>query len=272
MPVKHNLTAIPVEDCLVQDYGLRRVDPMSAPSSSSAKVNRWASDRRLYAGVAIGTALITFIGFAPTYYLKVLFGTPKLRLLLHIHGLVMTTWFVLFFVQVRLVAVHRRDLHRRLGVAGAVVAGLALVAGTAVALSQGHLHLIENETSSEPPLVFLPVPLGILLLFGIFVTAAILVRRRADYHKRLMVLACLSILPPGIDRLPFHFIETAERLTLFGLNDLCVVICIAYDTFERRRLHPTWVWGGALIVSLQILILMVRHTPAWLRIAEWMLN
>jgi hypothetical protein len=245
---------------------------MSAPSTSSAKVNRWASDRRLYAGVAIGTALITFIGFAQTYYLKVLFGTPPLRLLLHTHGLVMTTWFVLFFVQVRLVAVHRTDLHRRLGVAGAVVAGLALVVGTAVALSQGHLHLIENETSLEPPLVILPVSLGTLLLFGTFVTAAILLRRRADYHKRLMVLACLSILPPGIDRLPFHLIETAERLTLYGLMDLCVVICITYDTFKKRRLHPAWVWGGALIVSLQILILMVRHTAAWLRIAQWMLK
>ena len=271
-PVKHNVTAIPVEDCLRQDYGLRRVDPMSAPSTSSAKLNRWESDRRLYTGVAIGTALITFIGFAQTYYLKVLFGTPPLRLLLHIHGLVMTTWFVLFFVQVRLIAVHRTDLHRRLGVAGAVVAGLALVVGAAVALSQGHLHLIENEASLEPPLVLLPVSLGTLLLFGIFVTAAILLRRRADYHKRLMVLACLSILPPGIDRLPLHFIETAERFTLFGLLDLCVVICMAYDTLKTRRLHPAWVWGGALIVSLQILTLMVRDTPAWLRIAEWMLK
>jgi hypothetical protein len=246
--------------------------PMSAPAMSSAKVNRWASDRQFYTGVAIGTALIIFVGFAQTYYLKVLFGTPQLRLLLHIHGLVMTAWFVLFFVQVRLVAVHRTDLHRRLGVVGAVVAGLVLIVGTAVVLSQGHRQLIENETTSEPPLVFLPVGLGILLLFGIFVTAAILLRSRSDYHKRLMVLACLCILPPGIDRLPLHFIATAERLTLFGLNDLCVVICIAYDTFRNRRLHPAWVWGGALIVGLQILTLMVRHTPVWLRIAEWMLK
>jgi hypothetical protein len=245
---------------------------MSAPATSSANVNRWASDRRFYAGVAIGTALITFIGFAQTYYLKVLFGTPQLGLLLHIHGLVMTAWFVLFFVQVRLVAVHRTDLHRRLGVAGAVLAGLAVVLGTAVALSQGHLHLIMNDPAVDPPPVFLPVPLGVLLLFGTFVTAAILQRRRADYHKRLMVLACLSILPPGIDRLPFHFIEFAPQSALFGINDLCVVICIAYDTFKTRRLHPAWVWGGALIVTLQILTLLVRNTPAWLRIADWMLK
>jgi hypothetical protein len=62
-----------------------------------------------------------------------------------------------------------------------------------VVLSQGHLHLIENETSSEPPLVFLPVPLGTLLLFATFVTAAILLRRRADYHKGLMVYVLSDI-------------------------------------------------------------------------------
>ena len=264
-----------MEDCLGQNYALRYVTailPMSAPTTSSAKVSGWSSDRRFYTGVAIGTALIIFVGFAQTYYLKLLFGTPQLRLLLHIHGLVMSAWFVLFFVQVRLVAAHRTDLHRRLGVVGAVLAGLAVVVGTRVALSQGHLHLIQNEVSIEPPLVLLPVTLGTLLLFASFVTAAILLRRRADYHKRLMVLACLSILLPGIDRLPLHSIEIAERSTLFGLNDLCFAICIAYDTFKNRRLHPAWVWGGALVVGLQILTLMISHTPSWTRIAEWILK
>lgn len=245
---------------------------MSAPSTSNAKENRWASDRRLYTAVAIGTALIIFVGFAQTYYLKALFGTPPLRLLLHIHGIVMTTWIALFFVQVRLIARGRRDSHRRLGAAGAVLAGLALVLGAAVALSQGHLHLINNDPAVDPPPVFLPVPLGVLFLFGTFVAAAILLRRRADYHKRLMVLACLSILLPGIDRMPLQFIQVADQSILFGINDLCVVICIAYDTLKTRRIHPVWVWGGALIVSLQVATLMMRHTATWLRIAEWMLK
>jgi hypothetical protein len=246
--------------------------PMPATSTLGTKVIRVASDRRFYTAVAIGTAFIIFAGFAQTYYLKVLFRTPPLRPLLHIHGLIMTTWFVLFFVQVRLVAAHRTDLHRRLGAVGAVLAGLVVVVGTVVALSQGHLHLISNETSSEPPLVFLTIPLGGLLLFGIFVAAALFLRRRSDYHKRLMTLSCLSILPPGIDRLPLQFIETAGRSTLFGLNDLCVVICVAYDAFKNRRLHPAWVWGGAMFMSLQILTLLARNTPLWLRVAGWMLK
>jgi hypothetical protein len=57
---------------------------MFATHTLGTKLNRGASDRTLYAGVAVGTALITFVGFAQTYYLKVLFGTPQLRLLLHI--------------------------------------------------------------------------------------------------------------------------------------------------------------------------------------------
>jgi hypothetical protein len=246
--------------------------PVSDTSRLSAKVNPGASDRRLCAGVAIGIALIVFVGFAQTYYLKVLFRTPPLRLLLHIHGLVMTAWLVLFFVQVRLIAEHRSDLHRRMGVLGAVLAGMVLVVGVPVALSQGHLHLIANETSSEPPLVFLPVPLGVLLLFGTFVTIAVFLRTHADYHKRLMVLSCLSILPPGIDRLPLQFIENADRVTLFGLNDACIVICVAYDALRNRRLHPAWVWGGAMVLGLQVLTLTMRNTHVWLRIAEWLLK
>ncbi|HEV2617498.1 MAG TPA: hypothetical protein VGU63_12910 [Candidatus Acidoferrales bacterium] len=79
-------------------------------------------DRRFYTWVAVAAALVVFAGFARTYYLKEFFGTRSLALLLHVHGLVMTLWFLLFLVQVRLVAAHRTDLHRRLGVFGALLA------------------------------------------------------------------------------------------------------------------------------------------------------
>jgi hypothetical protein len=245
---------------------------MCATSTLGTKVNRVAIDRRLCAGVAIGLTLIVLVGFAQTYYLKVLFGTPPLGLLLQIHGIVMTAWVVLFSVQVRLVAAHRTDLHRRLGVVGAVVAGMVLVVGVPVALIQGHLHLIMNDTPVEPALVFLPVPLGILFLFATFVTAALLLRRRAAYHKRFMALSCLSIFLPGLDRLPVQFVENADRWILFGLNDACIAICFAYDALKHRRVHPAWVWGSAMFLGVQILTLTLRNTQTWLRIAAWMLK
>ena len=45
--------------------------------------------------------------------------------LVHLHGIVMTLWFALFVVQTRLIAAHRTDLHRRVGVFGALLVVLA---------------------------------------------------------------------------------------------------------------------------------------------------
>jgi len=147
---------------------------VSATTRIGTGANRPVIHHRLYAGVTIGTALITFLGFAESYYLKFLFGTPPLRLLLHVHGIVMTAWLVLFAVQVRLVATRRLDVHRRLGLLGVVLAGLVVVVGVPVALSQGHLHLLKHDMPIEPALVLLPVTLGALLLFATCVTTAVL--------------------------------------------------------------------------------------------------
>jgi hypothetical protein len=91
-------------------------------------------------------------GFARTYYLKFAFGTPALPWLLHVHGALMTSWFALFFVQVNLIAARRVVLHRRLGVAGAVLAGLIVVVGIAVALHGAARDRLLPNTSGPPPL------------------------------------------------------------------------------------------------------------------------
>ncbi|MGC1491212.1 MAG: hypothetical protein WA798_07540, partial [Candidatus Acidiferrum sp.] len=76
---------------------------------------------------AILAMLLVFAGFARTYYLKTFFGTPVLPPLLHLHGFVLTLWFVLFLAQVRLVAARRIDLHRLLGICGVVLAAFIVL-------------------------------------------------------------------------------------------------------------------------------------------------
>jgi len=71
---------------------------------------------------------LVLVGFARTYYLRLLFGLPHLEPLLHLHGLLMTGWFVLFFVQIVLVKRRRLDIHRRTGWFGlALMAGIVLL-------------------------------------------------------------------------------------------------------------------------------------------------
>jgi len=108
----------------------------------SERVGRFAAPHRragsrLYAWMALAAALIIFAGFARTFYLRSSFGAPPLSALLVVHGIVMTGWFVLFFVQVWLVGVGRTDLHRRVGVVGMIVAVLVLCVGVAAAIDAG---------------------------------------------------------------------------------------------------------------------------------------
>jgi hypothetical protein len=79
-------------------------------------------DRRFYSWSAVAVALIVLVGFARTYYLKGFFGTRTLTPFVHFHGLVMSAWVVLFFVQTRLIAAHRVALHRALGLLGCSLA------------------------------------------------------------------------------------------------------------------------------------------------------
>ena len=68
-------------------------------------------ERPMYLLAAIVAALIIFAGFAPTYYLKTVFGTPDLTTLKHVHGVVMTSWFALFATQAWLVSARNVRLH-----------------------------------------------------------------------------------------------------------------------------------------------------------------
>src|SRR5437667_31131 len=106
-------------------------------------VRAWRRDRRFFTGMALAAAVAVFVGFAPTYYLKGAFATPGLRPLFHLHGALFTSWIVLLLVQTVLVAARRVDIHRRLGVAGGVLAATMIVVGLTAAidaLRRGRIH------------------------------------------------------------------------------------------------------------------------------------
>lgn len=128
----------------------------------NASINRAARDRRLYTWVAVFLPLIVLTGFARTYYLKGFFGTPALPgLLVHLHGLVMTTWVVFFVVQVSLVASRRTRVHQRLGVGGGILAALVIIVGVLTAIAAAARGA---APTGVPALQFLVIPLGDMLV------------------------------------------------------------------------------------------------------------
>lgn len=222
------------------------------------------NDRRLYILAAILTPLIVLAGFARTYYLKPFFNTPDLAgRIVHLHGIVMTAWVVLFVTQISLVATRRTKIHQRLGVLGGVLAALVVIVGVLTAL-----YAAARGASPGPPaLSFLIIPLGDVLVFSILIGLALYYRRKLDVHKRLMLLAAITLLTPAIARIPFNFIINGGPLVFFGLTDLCLLACVAFDTFKHRRLHPVFLWGTVFVIAMQPLRLLLAGTDAWMGFA-----
>jgi len=222
------------------------------------------NDRRLYILAAIVTPLIVLAGFARTYYLKPFFNTPDLPgRIVHLHGIVMTAWVLLFITQVSLVATRRTRVHQRLGIAGGVLAALVVIVGVLTALfaaARGH-------SPGPPALAFLVVPLGDMLIFSVLIGLALYFRRKLQVHKRLMLLAAINLLTPAIARIPLSFIANGGPLAFFGLTDLVLLAFVTYDTVKHRRLHPVFMWGSIFIIAMQPLRLLLAGTNVWMNFA-----
>jgi len=246
----------------------RRASRTRSPQIEMENINQRKNERRLYTAAAFAIVLIVLTGFARTYYLKGVFGTPPLPGLLHFHGVVMTLWVAFFVVQVRLIAAHRTNLHRRLGAIGGLLAGLVVVVGVTTAISAAR----RGGSPGPPPLVFLAIPLFDMLIFSGFVAAGLFFRRRSDIHKRLMLLSCAGFLTAAVARIPLSFVATGGPLVFFGLTDLFVLAFVAFDTVKHRRLHPVFGWGLPIIIASQPLRLMVAGTQAWMTFANWLVG
>jgi hypothetical protein len=234
---------------------------------STPLIKRRRRERWFYISMSIAAIITVFAGFAPTYYLRPYFNTAPLMPLLHVHGIVFTSWLVLFLIQTTLVAAHRTDIHRRLGILGGVIATLMILIGASTAViraSQG-----ATPVPGVSSLSFLVVPLGDISVFAILVGAGFYYRRRPDVHKRLMLLATVSILAAAIARLPFAIMQAGPP-AFFGFTDLFVLACILYDLITLKRVHRATALAALLIIASQPLRLMLGGTHVWLAFAGWL--
>jgi len=222
---------------------------------------RAGTERGFYLGATlVFLALVAWV-FARTFYLKLWFGTPALPVLLHVHGAVMSGWVALLAAQSGLVAAHRVQWHRRLGVFGACWAVLVVVMGSVTTV-----HAAAREVGSASPsapmfVAIMGLELLQMLFFATFVALAILWRRRTDIHKRLMLMTIACMLPSVLSRLPVSFMSNG--VILLGL-DAFIIGCIVIDALRNRRIHPALAWaGGAFIAAFQIAFFAFQ-TPAFI--------
>ena len=111
-----------------------------------------------------------------------------------------------------------------------------------------------------------------MVVFATLVTAALVLRKKSAYHKRLMLLATLAMLTPAMARLPFEAVRAGGPLVFFALTDLVILGCIAFDTIKNRRLHPAFAAGLAFVIVAQIGRLALSPTSLWMSFAQWVVS
>lgn len=226
-------------------------------------------DRRLFAVVAVMFPLIVLAGFARTYYLKAAFGgAPLPGMLVHLHGALMTIWVGYFISQVWLIRTKNHKTHMKMGMLGIALAGLILIVGffTAAAAAK---YGSASTPPDVPPLRFLVVPLGDLLVFAGLFGAAIWYKDRPADHKRLMLLTVLNFLPPAVGRLPIASLQALGPLFFLGVPTILAIGLVILDTWKNRRLNKVFLVGAVVLVASYPLRIALSGTDAWLAFATW---
>lgn len=230
-------------------------------SSISTARSRWPRDRRFFLCMAAASVVATFVGFAPTYYLKTVYGAPVLPALVHIHGILFTSWILLLTAQTSLVALRRTDLHRRIGIGGAILAGLMTVVAFPTSVGA-----VQRGTFD---IGFLVVAMGTVVVFPVLVGTALFYRRQAETHKRLMLIATAEVVGAGFIRWPV--IRDWGALGAFVATDLAIVApLLIYDIVVHRRVYPATIMGGLFLIASQALRMAIGGTETWLGFARWL--
>lgn len=234
-------------------------------ADGSAKVG----ERRYYMTVILAIIATILLGFSRSFFLRPFFPAvhaPK-EAWFYVHGAVFALWFTLFFIQVWLIGSRNVALHPRLGtVAFVLVPLMVLLAGIGALIAARRAGGFIDIPAD--PLQFLVVPLYEIVLFGAFAGLALLWRRTPQTHKRLMLLAAITLSEAGIARWQFEPYLSSPQAAFWTMCAFLVPM-IGWDLYSRARLHPVTIWGGLALVSSGPLRDALSHTQAWMTFAKW---
>ena len=225
-----------------------------------------AAGHRFYIGIALLAALIAAMGFWPTYFGPLLAGTAEHPPVIHVHAAIFSGWIALFGAQVALAATGHIALHRKLGAVGIWYGVVIIVVGVFTAFSQ-FADRIDAGRIEEAQQRLL-APLTDMIVFPLFFGAAVLYRRRAELHKRLMLVATTTLLVAAALRMSFlgEPVPRPMRLLIWFSP---ILLGMAYDLIARRSIHPVYIIGLAALYLLSMRGFLVE-TDAWLAFTGWL--
>jgi hypothetical protein len=266
-----------------------RTAPMATTLESANGAREAASvghrRSKIYFRLSIACALVAVVGFLPTYWLQVPYGTFKGPPLIHIHAALATGWVLFLLSQSSLVTTGKVRSHRDWGLAGIALASMIVMLGFAVAIYGMNQRIAHNIGSLEASRRFLIVPVSSILLFAGFTAAAIANVKRPEWHRRLMIVGTVSLIAAAAARIPFVLatgggpgirpglfpppsVSIATPTSL--LLELLIVAGMIHDWRSMRRIHSAWIVGASVTSAVILLRVPFSRSEAWTASADWL--
>ena len=222
-------------------------------------------DHVFFSSMAALMLVTVFVGFAKTYYLAGVFHAPLPSLIIHIHGAAFSCWILLLITQTTLVSAGRVDIHRRLGIAGFVLASSMVVLGVLAATDS---LVREAGPPGRDVKFFYVIPISAVLTFGTLIVFAFRNRFNPPAHKRLILIATTALMVAAIARWPFAIVNRQVPVATW-FSYLFLLMLMVYDLWSTHKIHRATLWGSAFLVLVSQARIPIGQTAAWHSFAGW---
>jgi FtsH-binding integral membrane protein len=239
------------------------VAPIRANTGTVALPGR-RFDRVFFSVTTVMMLAAVVVGFGPTYYFAGGVRAPLPSLAVHIHAAIFSCWILMLLVQTALVSARRVDIHRKLGLAGFLLACAMTVVGPWGATDR----LAHGTRPGQDLYFFYIIPLTDILIFATLILFAYRSRKDPSSHKRLVYLATVSLLIAAFARWPWHFVHRNPAHAAYATY-VFLLMLVAYDLWSSHRIHRATVWASGYLIFVQQIRLVVGATAWWHHFAAW---
>ena len=223
-----------------------------------------AGDERFFLRAAIVMTITIIAGFSFQYLMgRSTFASPPR---VHLHAFFFMGWVAIYLLQNIFVATGRMHLHRKLGWIAAFWIIPMVVMGclvTAVMARNGTVPFFFR------PLQFLIFDPVTVFAFAGLTVAAVRLRRRTEWHRRLHFCGMSLLLGPAFGRLlPLPLLQPWAWEASFAACLLFPIAGIVADVRRSGRIHPAWHWGIATMLGVLVVTEAITYSPLGTSIYE----
>lgn len=221
----------------------------------------------LFLGLAALGVAVAAIGFGKTFFYPLVTGTFRADPMVYVHGIFLFGWVGFFLSQSLLVHKKRLRLHKKMGLAGAAIAAGVVLTTLYVAVLASRRSAAAGSPAANGELFVIMIE---MLIFSALITSALLLRKRPEAHKRLMLLALIASLGPAWFRFRHYFPEVDNPLFFYSvlIADSLIAVAASADYHRDRRVHPVYIFVGGAMFIVHLVEVFAFETAGFQALAD----